>query len=111
MEIPRSGAGSDENGVSRCWWCQDDPLYQRYDDLEWGRPVADDNQLLQRRAFLSDASIVRLVNDHASATIPAVKKAFAEKAWRFVSSASRRKIVLIPQMSDAARVFPRRSTR
>ena len=48
MEIPRSGAVSDEYGVSRCWWCQDDPLYQRYHDLEWGRPVTDDNQLFEK---------------------------------------------------------------
>lgn len=48
MEIPKSGVIRDEDGVSRCWWCQDDPLYQRYHDLEWGRPVADDNQLFEK---------------------------------------------------------------
>ena len=25
------------DGVARCWWCGDDPLYQRYHDTEWGR--------------------------------------------------------------------------
>ena len=39
-------------------------------------------------------------------TMPAVKNAFAVKASRFESPASSRKIVLIPQISDAASVFP-----
>ena len=32
----------------RCWWCGDDPLYQRYHDEEWGRPSADDNALFEK---------------------------------------------------------------
>ena len=44
-------------------------------------------------------------------TIPAVKNAFAANASRFESPASRRKIVLMPQIRDAARVFPNSSTR
>jgi DNA-3-methyladenine glycosylase I len=47
VEIPKSGVIIDEDGVSRCWWCQDDPLYQSYHDLEWGRPVADDRHLFE----------------------------------------------------------------
>jgi hypothetical protein len=39
-------------------------------------------------------------------TIPAVKKALAAKASRLLRPASSRKIVLIPQMSDAASVLP-----
>ena len=39
-------------------------------------------------------------------TIPAVKKALAANASAFESPASSRKIVLIPQMKDAASVFP-----
>jgi DNA-3-methyladenine glycosylase I len=35
-------------GVTRCWWCGDDPLYQRYHDEEWGRPVADDVRLFEK---------------------------------------------------------------
>ena len=41
--------------------------------------------------------------------IPAAKKALAAKASRLVSPASSRKIVLMPQMSEAARVLPRSS--
>ena len=43
--------------------------------------------------------------------MPAVKKAFAVNASRFVSPASSRKIVLMPQISEAARVLPSSSTR
>lgn len=32
----------------RCWWCGDDPLYVRYHDEEWGRPVVDDVGLFER---------------------------------------------------------------
>jgi hypothetical protein len=42
----------------------------------------------------------------SNTTMPAVKKAFAVNASRFESPASSRKIVLMPQISDAARVFP-----
>jgi hypothetical protein len=40
-----------------------------------------------------------------------VKNALAANASRFESPASSRKIVLIPQISDAASVFPSRSRR
>ncbi len=29
----------------RCGWCGTDPLYAKYHDEEWGRPVADDGTL------------------------------------------------------------------
>jgi DNA-3-methyladenine glycosylase I len=32
----------------RCWWCGTDPLYVRYHDEEWGRPVTDDRQLFEK---------------------------------------------------------------
>jgi DNA-3-methyladenine glycosylase I len=38
--------GSDDR--PRCWWCLDDPLYERYHDAEWGRPVADDRRLFEK---------------------------------------------------------------
>ena len=31
----------------RCWWAGDDPLYVRYHDEEWGRPVHDDRRLFE----------------------------------------------------------------
>ena len=36
------------DGKSRCWWCGDDPLYVRYHDTEWGRPVRDDHRLYEK---------------------------------------------------------------
>ena len=32
---------------SRCPWCGNDPLYVRYHDEEWGRPVTDDRTLFE----------------------------------------------------------------
>ena len=39
---------TDEHGVTRCWWCVGDPLYQHYHDTEWGFPVADDTRLFEK---------------------------------------------------------------
>lgn len=33
--------------LPRCSWCGDDPLYVRYHDEEWARPVHDDRQLFE----------------------------------------------------------------
>ena len=38
--------GSD--GLARCWWPGDDPLYISYHDTEWGFPVRDDTLLFQK---------------------------------------------------------------
>lgn len=32
---------------TRCTWCGDDPLYQRYHDEEWGVPLRDDQKLFE----------------------------------------------------------------
>ena len=34
--------------MKRCWWCGTDPLYVRYHDEEWGRPVKDDTRLFEK---------------------------------------------------------------
>ncbi len=33
--------------TKRCRWCGDDPLYVKYHDEEWGRPVTDDKTLFE----------------------------------------------------------------
>jgi DNA-3-methyladenine glycosylase I len=38
----------DDEGVMRCWWAGSDPLYLRYHDEEWGRPVTDDSRLFEK---------------------------------------------------------------
>lgn len=42
------GIITDEDGVNRCFWAGPDPLYRRYHDEEWGRPVADDTRLFEK---------------------------------------------------------------
>ncbi|QDT37421.1 DNA-3-methyladenine glycosylase I [Stratiformator vulcanicus] len=37
-----------EDGIRRCWWCGDDPLYRSYHDEEWGVPVAEDRRLFEK---------------------------------------------------------------
>jgi DNA-3-methyladenine glycosylase I len=37
-----------DDGVSRCWWCSGDSLYEQYHDFEWGRPVDDDVRLFEK---------------------------------------------------------------
>lgn len=46
MGLERLRAGAD--GVVRCSWCGDDPLYVRYHDDEWGHPVTDDRRLFEK---------------------------------------------------------------
>lgn len=36
------------NQPTRCAWPGDDPLYCRYHDDEWGRPLADDQRLFEK---------------------------------------------------------------
>ncbi len=42
-ETPDLYRGTD--GRLRCGWCGQDPLYIRYHDTEWGRPLRDDTRL------------------------------------------------------------------
>lgn len=35
------------DGVVRCWWCGDDPLYVNYHDQEWGQPTRDEQDLFE----------------------------------------------------------------
>ncbi len=37
-----------EDGASRCWWPGNDPLYVKYHDEEWGRPVRNDHRLFEK---------------------------------------------------------------
>lgn len=38
--------GSD--GVTRCWWCGDDELYQHYHDTEWGHTLHGENRIFEK---------------------------------------------------------------
>ena len=34
-------------GKTRCSWCLSDPIYIKYHDEEWGRPIHDDRLLFE----------------------------------------------------------------
>jgi DNA-3-methyladenine glycosylase I len=44
--MERLHEGSD--GVVRCGWCGDDPLYQHYHDTEWGRALHGDDKVFEK---------------------------------------------------------------
>ena len=46
---PSVTTGAD--GVVRCWWCGDDPLYVAYHDDEWGRPTTDEREVFELLAL------------------------------------------------------------
>lgn len=58
---------------SRCGWCGDDPLYMRYHDEDWGVPVHDDQELLEKlildgaQAGLSWITILRKRDNYREA--------------------------------------------
>lgn len=39
------------DGIVRCWWCGDDPLYVDYHDHEWGRPTRDEREVFELLAL------------------------------------------------------------
>ncbi|MEZ5287099.1 MAG: DNA-3-methyladenine glycosylase I [Vicinamibacterales bacterium] len=54
-EVPPSGSNRPHDGLLvgadervRCWWAGDDPVYVRYHDEEWGRPVRNDHRLFEK---------------------------------------------------------------
>lgn len=42
------GLRKHEDGVVRCFWATDDPLYRCYHDEEWGMPVQSDTRLFEK---------------------------------------------------------------
>lgn len=36
------------DGIARCSWLNDDPLYVRYHDEEWGTPISGDQAMFER---------------------------------------------------------------
>ena len=62
-----------EDGRVRCFWSGSDPLYQRYHDREWGRPVKDDVRLFEKLSLegfqsgLSWITILRKRDDFRAA--------------------------------------------
>ena len=86
-QIPK-GAKSNAEKIRRCSWCGIDPLYVRYHDEEWGRPVTDDRRLYEKvclegfQAGLSWLTILRKRENFRSAFAgfdPAKVARFGEK--------------------------------
>ncbi|MBM3681353.1 MAG: DNA-3-methyladenine glycosylase I [Actinobacteria bacterium] len=48
MEPTVRAAVRGPDGVPRCPWAGDDPLYVRYHDEEWGRPVTDETRVFEK---------------------------------------------------------------
>ena len=85
MSVERLRVGSD--GVTRCWWCGDDPLYVHYHDHEWGHQVTDDTRLFEKlclEGFQSGLSWLTILRkrDHFRAAfrgfVPEVVAEFGE---------------------------------
>jgi DNA-3-methyladenine glycosylase I len=48
VKKPAPGLLRGDDGIVRCAWAGRDPLYVRYHDEEWGRPVRDDHRLYEK---------------------------------------------------------------
>ena len=46
--MARDGLRAGADGVTRCGWCGDDPLYVAYHDEDWGRRVTDERELFEK---------------------------------------------------------------
>lgn len=47
FDIEYMSENESSRGKCRCAWCGDNPVYVRYHDEEWGRPVTDDRRLFE----------------------------------------------------------------
>ena len=57
------------DGRVRCWWPGDDETYVAYHDIEWGRPVTDDNRLFEKvclEGFQSGLSWLTILRKRAN---------------------------------------------
>ena len=64
-----------EDGLARCWWCGDDPLYRSYHDDEWGRELRGDDavfELLSLEGFQAGLSWLTILRKREG-----FRKAFA----------------------------------
>ena len=48
MAQPRESVLIGTDGVARCRWGAGDPIYRRYHDREWGRPIKNDRRLFEK---------------------------------------------------------------
>jgi len=82
---------------TRCWWCGEDPLYVKYHDSEWGKPVHEDRKIFEMlilegfQAGLSWITVLRKRNNF--------RKAFKNFNPRIISKFGKKEVVAL--MKDA----------
>ncbi len=82
MSKPKNVIRGDD-GIRRCWWCGDDPMYVAYHDDQWGRPVADDQRLFEKvclEGFQAGLSWITILRKRE-----AFRKAFSDFDFRKVA--------------------------
>src|SRR4030095_12635292 len=65
----RNGLTTGDDRIVRCFWAGDDPLYRKYHDEEWGRPVRDDRRLFEKiclEGFQSGLSWLTILRKRAN---------------------------------------------
>jgi DNA-3-methyladenine glycosylase I len=70
------GLRTGPDGLARCAWCGDDPLYVAYHDREWGRPTSDERYLFEKlclEGFQSGLSWLTILRKREN-----FRRAFAE---------------------------------
>ena len=75
----------------RCGWCGDNPLYVKYHDEEWGKPVHDDGKLFE---FL-----ILETNQAGLSWITALKK--ERLCERLIADSIPKKSPLLPKKTSA----------
>ena len=86
MKLPKGLTRSDD-GAARCAWAGADPLYVRYHDEEWGRPVRDDRRLFEKvclEGFQSGLSWLTILRKREN-----FRAAFADFDFHAVACAAR----------------------
>jgi DNA-3-methyladenine glycosylase I len=81
--VRQDGLRQGVDGLIRCAWAGDDPLYCDYHDREWGRPVRDDRRLYEKlclEGFQSGLSWLTILKKR-----PAFRRAFADFDYEEVS--------------------------
>ena len=90
-----------QDGITRCWWCSDEPDYINYHDQEWGRPVVDDILLFEKiclEGFQSGLSWLTILRKREN-----FRKAFAGFDFYKITEFDKNHIELLLQNSGIIR--------
>ncbi len=89
------------DGKIRCWWCGNDPLYVKYHDEEWGKPVYDDVRLFEKiclEGFQSGLSWLTILRKRKN-----FRKAFSDFDFEVVAGFNQKKVEILLQNSEIIR--------